>query len=345
MRHILFALLPAVMLAQPVTAQDVPRPVKTEVIGAEATLQQRQFFGTVVARQTVDLAFQVGGQIVEFPVLEGTPVTEGSVIARLDPEPFEIALHKAEANKAQADRALARLEGLSRANVSEASLQDGQTASELAALALRDASRAQGQATLTAPFDALVASRLVANFTTVSAGTPVVRLHDVSEWRVKIKVPEVLFRYASANEKFDLELTFPGDDRHIPLVPRELTAEASAVGQTFTITLALTEDPGPGILPGSSGTVLARFADLNAAVVVPPTAVVTAPNGETALMVFDPDGAAEGTVRRVPVTLGAGPNGEITVTSGIEAGAEIIVAGAQAVENGQRVRRFDGFGN
>ena len=41
------------------------------VAQASGDRQVRQFFGQIVASQTVDLAFQVGGQIVEIPVLEG----------------------------------------------------------------------------------------------------------------------------------------------------------------------------------------------------------------------------------------------------------------------------------
>lgn len=61
-------------------AQDAPRPVKTMVIENAETVIRRQFFGTVVARQTVDLALQVSGQLNAFPVLEGAPIKNGIVL-------------------------------------------------------------------------------------------------------------------------------------------------------------------------------------------------------------------------------------------------------------------------
>ena len=69
--------------------QDAPRPVKLMTIEAGAAPISRQFFGRVRARSTVDLAFQVPGQIISFPVTEGTPVKEGALVAQLDLEPFE----------------------------------------------------------------------------------------------------------------------------------------------------------------------------------------------------------------------------------------------------------------
>lgn len=326
-------------------ADPLVRPVKTTVIEAGDDMLRRQFFGNVVARQTVDLAFQVGGQIEEFPVMEGGPVARGELIARLDLEPFELALQRARIQQDQAERELARLEQLSNSTVSQATKDDAQSAAEIAAVAARDAEYALEHATLKAPFDGLVASREVANFTTVQAGTPIVRLHDVSEWRVEIGVPEVLFRRAGEDPELELYGVFSGSDRKIPLEVREFNAEASRVGQTFTITLAMLEDPGPGVLPGSSITVQAALKVANARIPVPSGAVVIGDGGETSVMLFDPGEGENGTVRRVPVELSTDPDGKFLAERGLDAGDEVVVAGAQGLEDGQAVRRFTGFAN
>lgn len=336
-------------------AQDVGdpsvRPVKTTIVGEGRDGVTRQFFGTVRARQTVDLGFQVSGQLHEFPVVEGATIAEGGLIAALDLEPFQLALDRAQAEQAQAERALRRLEQLSANSRSQAALEDAQTAAELAGIAVRDAERALELATLSAPFDGLVAARTVANFTTVQAGTPVVRLHDVGEWRVEIEVPEQLFRQVNGAgragpENIDLTLRFPGEDRTIALVPREFNAEASPVGQSFSITLAMQSDPGPGILPGTAATVLARLPSPDQAVKLPPSAMVIAPDGGTSVMVFDASGGdGAGTVSPVAVDVEAGPDGEFLLRDGLAPGTEIVVAGANRLRDGQAVRRFTGLSN
>lgn len=331
-------------LAAALAQTSEPPQVKTAVLGAAGNTVVRQFFGTVVARETVDLAFQVSGQVVDFPVLEGVPIGKGALIAQLDLEPFELALARAEAEKNQADRNLARYEQLEGGTVSEAQVLDARTAAQLAAIAVTDAERALRLATLRAPFDALIAVRNVANFTTVQAGSPVVRLHDISEWRVEIEVPEVLFRQAGEDPDITLTLGFPGDSRRIPLETREFNAQTSGVGQTLTITLALVEDPGPGVLPGSSATVYAELRNAVSLPAVPPSAIITAPDGSTSVMVFEPSGEGDaGTVRATTVTITAGPNGQLLVTEGVAPGAEIVAAGASMLEDGQAVRRFTGF--
>ena len=61
---IIYALLAAGSLqAAPLHAQEVLKPVKLMATEAGNVRLERQFFGQVKAKETVDLAFQVPGQI------------------------------------------------------------------------------------------------------------------------------------------------------------------------------------------------------------------------------------------------------------------------------------------
>ncbi len=344
MRFLTRFLLVMMIAATPASAQDQPpRPVKVMSLEQGDGVLRRNFFGTVVARQTVDLAFQVSGQLNRFPVLEGEPVAKDALIAELDLEAFQRALDQARLQKEQAERSLNRLKQLSRDTVSEASLEDAQTNADLAEIAVREAQDAFDHATLRAPFDGLVATRNLANFSTIQAGTPIVRLHDVSEWRVEIEVPEVLFRRAGKDPDLQIFGTFTGSDRKIPLEVREFRAEASTVGQTFKLTLAMLEEPGAGVLPGSSITVTADLKLAAARIEVPASAIIFTPDGATSVMVFEPGEGDAGVARRRAVQIEAGPDGEFLLAEPLEPGTEVIVAGAGMLSDGQAVRRFKGF--
>jgi multidrug efflux pump subunit AcrA (membrane-fusion protein) len=67
--------------------------------------------------------------------------------------------------------------------------EDAETTRDLAEIALRAARAALADATLTAPFDALVAARLIPPQSIVEPGQPLIRLHDMSEVRVEIDLP------------------------------------------------------------------------------------------------------------------------------------------------------------
>jgi multidrug efflux system membrane fusion protein len=61
--------------------------------------------GTVVALYTVTLRSRVDGELVKVAFEEGRPVHKGDLLAQIDPRPYEIQLHQAEANLAR-DKAL-----------------------------------------------------------------------------------------------------------------------------------------------------------------------------------------------------------------------------------------------
>ncbi|NVO54407.1 efflux RND transporter periplasmic adaptor subunit [Rhodobacteraceae bacterium B1Z28] len=333
------------LLATPMAAQHAPKPVKLMQVHETAPGFSRQFFGRVAARQTVDLAFQVAGQIVEMPVTEGFVLPKDGLIARLDQEPFELRLSRAQLQKEQADRTVARLSRLRGTSASQVTVDDAETEAQLAAIALRDAEYELEHATLTAPFDALVSSRAVEAFTTVSAGTPIVRIHDMSELRIEVDVPEILFQRSGQNDDITITAKFPVSDEVFPLEIREFDAETSSVGQTFRIQFGLTPPEGVQILPGSSVTVNVQVQDERTGIVVPATAIVADASGDLGIMVFSPVGADEGVVRRVAVTIEPTQTGEVRVLTGLSDGDEIVVAGGTALTDGQDVRRFAGFAN
>lgn len=318
--------------------------VKLETATSSAEGLSRVFFGHVVARETVDLAFQVSGQVITFPLEEGAVVPAGGLVARLDQEPFLLSLEDARARAQQAERTLDRYRQLQGSSVSQTTVQDAQTDVELTGVALRNAERALEQATLHAPFDALVAARLVPKFSTINAGTPVVRLHDMSELRIEIDVPETLFQQAGQNPDLEITAEFPASPKPYPVELREFNAETAAVGQTYSITLGMAPPDDLTVLPGSSAKVTARLKTGDSRIIVPASALVTGNDGATFLMVFTLTGASEGTVTRTPVTIAATEHGTVEVTSGLAPGAEYVAVGAPLLKDGDKVRRFTGFG-
>ncbi|WP_240705143.1 efflux RND transporter periplasmic adaptor subunit [Pacificoceanicola onchidii] len=331
------------VLAAPVAAQESV-VAKIGQVESRASGQDREFYGRVVALETVDLAFQVGGQIIELPIVEGASIPKGTLIAGLDPVPFELALAQATAQFDQASRTLARMEKLQGSSVSQASVDDARTSFDLAKVQVDQAQRSLDQARLSAPFDALVSSRLVANQSTVAAGTPVVRLHNMSEIRIEISVPEVLFQRAGRDPDVTLSAKFPASEQRFPLEVREFNAETAAVGQTYTITLGMNAPEDFIILPGSSVVVETRLNSPDQQISIPRSALVFAPDGAPQIMRFQPQTETTGTVKATNVEIVPNETGEVIVLSGLEAGQEYIAAGASKLLDGQTVTRFKGFG-
>ena len=341
------ALLISIVLFSPLDdlahGAEVPiKPVKIMTLASQDMNVERTFFGRVSAKQSVDLAFQVAGQLFDFPAVEGARIPKGSLVAKLDQEPFTLALDRAKASKAQADRTLNRLQQLQGNGATQASIDDARTASIITAVAVRDAEYALEHATLSAPFDAVVATRSIANFSTISAGTPVVRLHDLSELRIEIDVPEVLFQLVGNDPNLEFVARFPASDTLFPVEYREVDAEASLVGQTFRVSLGLMPPEGLLLFPGASVTVIGRILNVPGGITVPATAIYKETDGRTAVMRIEGD-EEEMRIVKTPVEIGVSARGQIQIMSGIETGAEIVMTGVHGLTDGMSVRRFTSF--
>lgn len=317
------------------------KPVKVIELKQAGSVAERVFFGRVTAKQTVDLAFQVGGQIVDFPAVEGSILQKDALIAALDPESFEINLERAKIGKDQADRALARFEKL-QGTVSAVTVDDAATQAAMQKVAMQDAKFALERSVLSAPFDALVASRNVANFTTIDAGTSIIRLHDMSELRIEINVPEILFQQVGEDPNVVLEAVFPASDKRFPVAFREINAEASQIGQTFQVTVGMIPPEGLLLLPGSSATIYATFPDFESGIIVPASAIHTDTEGTTSVMRLVGDLGSE-TIAKNPVEIRVNTQGTIEVMSGLSQDGAIVAAGVQTLSDGQAVRRFSSF--
>jgi membrane fusion protein, multidrug efflux system len=353
----LFILVAAMFaVAAPVMAQDsgivtpsgdlAPiRSVKLIRAGGEVAPTERVFFGQIAARETVDLSFEVGGRLIMFDAQEGQFVQQGSQIAAMDLAPFERAVERATLQLAQANRDLTRAQTLVQSNAASATqAENAETARDLAAVALREAVAALDDATLTAPFRALVASRLTPNFANVSPGQPIVRLHDMSEVRVEIDVPERLFQSVSDVAGLQFVGTSPLFAGEVPLILREFNAETQSIGQSFRVTLALPSAQVPAtIIPGASMTVTARLRNADAATVLLPPSAVAMTNDGAHVMVYTPNAdSGNGTVGLVSVNV-ASTNGTQLIVTGIDPDQLIVSAGLQMLQNGETVRPFTGL--
>ena len=95
-------------------AASVERPVTVEVTRAlnRVVSQSRTVAGRVEPARTVDLAFQIPGQIIRLEVEPGDTIREGEVIAELDQIDFELAVDRAQASYDLANSELARASDL-----------------------------------------------------------------------------------------------------------------------------------------------------------------------------------------------------------------------------------------
>ena len=339
----------AALLALAACSGETPAPeapphlVQLGEVTSMAPEARHEFVGRVEARLSVDMAFQVGGQLADLPVTEGQRIAEGDPVARLDLQDFERALHEARVQMQQARTDLERQRTLhERGIASQAALDSAQTQYDLRQVALQTAQRNLEYATLSAPFDGLVSRRLVDNYTIVSPGQPIVRIQDIGELRVSIPVSEDMVATFDQTNLIELEAAFsflPGQT--FSLTPRELVSEPDDTSNTYRAIAALPDNIPANILPGMTATVWAEFernAPVSTNVAVPLAAVAERPDGTNVVWLYD---AETGTVSSRIVETDGLRGDRVIISAGVQPGDRIVTAGVSALHEGMEVRPLD----
>lgn len=307
------------------------QPITVEVTPAVSRVinQSRAVAGRVEPARTVDIAFQVPGQIFSLDVEAGDRILAGDVIAELDKADFELAVDRAQASYDLANSELERAASLAERGVAaDARLETARAQFSQANVALREAKRRLSQTRIVAPFDAIVARSFVEEYVNVTSAAPVARLQDVSEMRIMISLPEELAAVArSSPDAFSITASFPAVPGYTaPLVLRSFATDANLTAQTYDVEFAITGDTDQRLLPGMTADVrISTTSEESPAqsVIVPVSAVDTTSRTEPSIWVYQ---EASGQVVRRTVRLGLPVDNEIVVLEGLQ-GNEMVVSG------------------
>lgn len=333
------------------------RPVKTIVLHDQVDFQQVWLSGRAAATQQVDLSFRVAGSLIERPVNVGDRVSQGQMLARLNPDIFqaEVAGLRAQVNQAQAerDRAAADLERnrqlANRGHISQAALDAFVSEANVTAATvdaqlatLRSAELRLSYTEILAPFDGEVVRIFVENFQDVQINQPILRLVDSSRIEMTLNVPESLISLVNGVEEIEVYFD-PFPDVQLFAEIKEIGTEASDVTRTYPVTLIMDQPETVTILPGMAGRAASREdprpPEARGSVVVPETALF-ADNGGQESFVWVVNEASQTVSKRQVDVFELTSNG-YTITDGLVPGERIVVAGVNYLEDGQSVRLLD----
>jgi len=335
---------------EPPPSEVVARPVKMFVVGSGSEGGTREYAGVVEAIQSAQLAFEVPGQIIEFPVLEGQSLPRGALVARIDPTNYVADRDAAAANRLAAEADYQRYRTLYAADVvSQQELEVKRRNFEVADAAYRQAQKAVRDTELRAPFAGIVAVKIAPDFANVQAKQPVVLFEDHSSFKVAFDVPERDAAMArpdltptqrTERSHPEVELSaVPG--RPLPARFREVATAADPVTRTFRITLSLDASSDVQLAPGMTARVrLSIPPDDTTGVLlrIPVNAVGADGAGSFVWRVVDGNPL---TVARTAVETGSVVGEEIEIVSGLSPGDRIATSAVRTLAAGMPVRPMD----
>ena len=351
------------------------RPVTVEtatvsLLHPSQTLTLLNASGYVVAQRKAAVAAQSTGRLVWLGVEEGSRVTTGQVLARLESREAEAALEQARASlaaaqaakveaaaelrdaqrsdqrmrdllvqgfvaQAEADATLTRLER-SRAGVQAATAQIA-----VAAAVVHGAEVALDYTLIRAPFDAVVLTKnadlgdiVTPLGAAANAKSAVVTIADLASLQIESDVSEANLNRIHPGQPCEIILDAIPDHRFrgelVTIVP---TADRSKATVLVKVRFA---ELDPRVLPEMSARVAILDRPLTVAEEAPklvlPPAAVQDDGGRK--VVYRLDGER---VRAVPVVLGPTLGDQIEVRSGIVAGEKVVLRPLEKMRDGRRV--------
>ncbi len=201
------------------------------------------------------------------------------------------------------------------------SLELAEQSLELAKQSVEQARQQLDKATITAPFDGLVAHVSVDEGDTVSTATTIIHLIDPSSMELKVQVDEIDIPEVKPGQRAIIEvdalpaLPLEGEVSFISLLPTE---EAGVIVYDVKVTFDVPE--GIGLRAGMSATADIIIAERNDVLLVPDRAIKQNSQGKTIVEVSMVGGQAQ---ERVVVT-GISDGYQTEIVSGLKEG-EVVV--------------------
>lgn len=349
MRKAIFLILPPVLLLAACGKPPVPpeplRPVKTMRVSMEPGETAFSLPGEVRARHEAPFAFRVGGKITECKVNLGDTVRRGQVLARLEPDDYELAAQAGAAGEAEArsasilaDAELARYRNLrEKGFVSAASLDQKQAAADAARArleAMRSAhtgqSRQVNYTALSAESDGIITAHNCNAGQVVGAGQPVLHLAQSGEKEILVHLPEAELARFRSSPNFTVSLNaLPDKDYQGTL--RELAGAADSATRTYAARITV-NDADAAMQLGMSATVRMQSAG-DTAIRLPLSAMIGR-DGKS--LVWQVDEA--GIVHATPIDVAAIEGNRVRIASGLSSGNTVVVAGAHLLRDGEKVK-------
>ncbi len=329
------------------SAERMPMPVAAVTYRQQPSFtRDANYLGIVRAGTDSVVGFEVAGALTSLTATEGMRVAPGEVLAQLSTDRKQTRLDAAEASLARVvaerARAEARAERIARlVDDGSASQQDYDDA-RFAAQALEAAestAAAQKQSaqldldksTLKAPYNAVVAERLVQTGTVVAPGTPVLRLVTASSREAHIGVPATVARRLVTGSTYNLLLHGQQVTATLRSVREDLDPATLTIGVVFDLPDEIKSVVGESAVLQVAETINADGGWL------PVTALLEASRGLWDVLTITADEQGRTRARRESVEILYARGNEVFVRGTLPDDVAVVASGLQRISAGDLV--------
>lgn len=299
--------------------QRPPTRAEAVVVTTSTLLDNIEVPGTIVANEATEIHPEVAGRITGIYFREGSYVSRGSTLFKLNDADLQAQLRKlqvqariARQNETRSEELL-KIGGISRQDYETTQLQVSNTAADIAITEAQIA-----KTVVRAPFSGKVGLRLVSVGAYVSPTTIMTTISQVGQMKIDFTVPEKYIPQIR-NGQF-INFTVAGSGKKY--AARVTATESNITENTRTLQVrAIVQGDNTGLTPGAFARVQMSFDPDPNAIVMPTQVVIPQARGKK-VYVYN-----NGVAKFVDVTTGIRDSATVQITSGLKAGDTVLTTG------------------
>lgn len=308
------------------------QPIKVEAMAVTSGNIEsgRSYTGTVTSGDGAQVSFTIPGTVKAIYVSEGDRVSKGQLLAEIKSENLVNAYNISKAALNEAQDAYNRFKQLHDANaLADIKWVEVQNALTAAQNVEQVAARALDDARIHAPVSGTIARKMVDVGQTVIPAVPVMEIISMGDLEISIPVPETDIN--SLTEGMPADITVGAlNDMHLSGTLKDKGIVANPLTRAYDVRFKIDNTSGK-LLPGMICTVNLA-ADTTAAIVLPTRSVLLSADNRNFVWLASGGHAAQRFVEAPDITAQG-----IVISSGLQHGDTVIVAGMQKVSEGTPV--------
>ena len=308
-----------------------------KMMGVEGMVLKAQKFsdnitlsGTLESNEEIELRSEISGVVESINFKEGTKVSKGQVLFRVNDIELRARLSKVQTAQQLASenqrraKLLLEKQAISQEEyeIASADFESSRAESELISAQLSKTS-------VRAPFSGTIGLRSISIGTYVTPATPIANLVNTDQLKLTFAIPE---KYVS-RMKVGSNLTFTTSNSKEEHSAKVYAIEPQVDVATRTLKMrAIAENKEGKLYPGSFANVTLPLETINDALMVPTEALIPIQNGKKIFI------SKDGKAIDVIVETGTRTDSVIRVLSGIKVGDTILTSGVMSLKNGTPVK-------
>ncbi len=293
--------------------------VKTEIFSNSVSVS-----GTIEANEQVAIRSEISGLIRSINFTEGTNVSKGSVLIKIDDRELQAQLAQALTREKLAGENASRSAKLLKSEAISAEENDNIKAEYQALQAQTQLIRAQLSKTIViAPFSGKIGLRSISSGAYVTPTTDIANLVNTNPVKISFSIPE---KYAQ-RVKAGSNVTFT-----VAGFSKTFNASVYAVEPAVNITTrslvlrAKANNPKGELIPGTFANVNLPLEEIKDAILIPSQAVVPVIKGKQVYI------SKDGKAKAVMITSDLRTDKNVLVLSGLKAGDTVLTTGVMALK-------------